>query len=435
MKIYNYLCGITLVLVLCACSEDEYGKHCDIDYPIPSILSVTENVEVGGDITIEGENFVEPNYVSVDGISLEIKSQDSNTIVAALPRIFEASTIVVQNAYGRYSEEEITVRPIYPSAEEIYVTSWPREITKGRPLIVRGENMDLVSSVTIGTTTIEVNGLTQQQERLLVLVPEDLEEERAFITLRTVIGTVISSEEQFDVIEYDPDNWEPIDPVVLMDFEDGDMHYVSGDMPSSLCSASLNGGDGIVAVDGNNYFSLYAEEITGSFSMWSYLGSLKLELSKPIDVSEFHDPYISFYWNSDDNIGSFQLSVTQGEQVGGSTFSPGMTDSTYDPYAKYDLYTLRPTNKEWHCITARLKDLIVENWGGDFQEFDVYGQISTVELVFKQINGAYWNGLYGTENPEGIYDYTQQANHLFKANIDKIMITDGPYTFDGYPQK
>ena len=74
-------------------------------------------------------------------------------------------------------------------------------------------------------------------------------------------------------------------------------------------------------------------------------------------------------------------------------------------------------------------------WGGDFKEFDLYGQITAVELIFKQINGAYWNGLYGTDSPEGIYDYSVQGNTEFKANIDKIMITDGPYTFDGYPER
>ena len=146
------------------------------------------------------------------------------------------------------------------------------------------------------------------------------------------------------------------------------MLFRSGDMPSNLCKASLNGaGNGIESKDGANYFSLYAKDITGSYSMWSFLGSLKMEFASPIDVSEFHDPYITFYWNSDDNIGSFQLSISQGEAIGGSTFSPGKTDKTYDPDAKYDLYTLRPTNKQWHCITARLKDLIVENWGGDFK--------------------------------------------------------------------
>ena len=152
-------------------------------------------------------------------------------------------------------------------------------------------------------------------------------------------------------------------------------------------------------------------------------------------MSEFHDPYISFYWNSDDNIGSFQLAVSQGEQKGGGTFAPGKTDKKYDPEAKYDLYTLRPTNKKWHCVTARLKDLVVESWGGDFKEFDLFGQITDIELVFKQVNGVYWNGKYGTENPDDIYNYGSQDNKEFKANIDKIMITDGPYTLNGYPEK
>lgn len=437
MKIVNYITAVTALLVIAtSCSEDKYGKYSEIEYPVPVISSVTTDVGVGEEITIIGENFAIPSSASIDGISMKIVSQDASKIVAVLPRLFKASSVVVHNAYGRYSEEERIVKPIYPAAEEIKVTSWPKQITKGRPLIVRGPNMDLVTQVTIGSTTISVNGLMQQQERLLVLIPETFTESSAFITLRTIVGSAITSEEEFDVVAYDPTNWEPIDPAVLMDFEDGQLHYLSGDMPSNLCTAKLNGaGNGITPIDGNNYFSLYAKDITGSYSMWSYLGSLKMEFSKPVDVSEFHDPYISFYWNSDDNIGSFQLAINQGEQKGGATFAPGKTERKYDPDAKYDLYTLRPTNKNWHCITARLKDLVVENWGGDFKEFDLFGQITAIELVFKQINGVYWNGKYNTADPDDIYNYGLQGNKEFKANIDRIMITDGPYTLNGYPDK
>ena len=436
MKIVKYISAITFLLVVgTSCSEDKYGEHSDIEYPIPAISSVTTDIGVGEEITIMGENFATPSTVSIDGISMKIVSQEETKIVAVLPRIFKAASVVVNNAYGRRSQEEKIVKPIYPNAEDIQVTSWPKQITKGRPLIVRGPNMDLVTQVTVGTTTIAVNGLAQQQERLLVLVPETFKESSATITLKTIVGSVISSDEEFEVIEYDPINWEPIAPAIMMDFEDGEMHYSGGDMPSSLCTAKLNGaGNGISAIDGN-YFSLYAKDITGSYSMWSYLGSLKMDFEKPIDISEFHDPYITFYWNSDDNIGSFQLAINQGEQKGGATFSPGKTDKRFDPDAKYDLYTLRPTNKEWHCVTARLKDLIVENWGGGFKEFDLFGQIDAIELIFKQINGVYWNGKYRTEEAEGIYNYNEQGNKLFKANIDKIMITDGPYTLNGYPDK
>lgn len=438
MKIIQYISAVAFVLVTAtSCSEDQYGEHSEMDYPIPTITSVTSDVEVGGEITIIGENFAAPSTVSIDGISMNITFQDDKKIVAVLPRLFKTSSIIVRNAFGRSSEEKMVVKPIYPAAEEITVTSWPKQITKGRPLIVRGHNMDLVTQVSVGSVTISVNGLNQQQERLLVLVPETLEESSATIVLKTIVGSTISLGNELPVIEYDPVNWEPIEPVVLMDFEDGDMHYLSGDMPSALCTAKLNGaGNGIVSPDGsNNYFSLYAKEITGAYSMWTYLGSLKTVFAKPIDMSEFHDPYISFYWNSDDNIGSFQLAVSQGEQKGGGTFAPGKTDKKYDPEAKYDLYTLRPTNKKWHCVTARLKDLVVESWGGDFKEFDLFGQITDIELVFKQVNGVYWNGKYGTENPDDIYNYGSQDNKEFKANIDKIMITDGPYTLNGYPEK
>lgn len=438
MKIINYISAVAIfLLTVTSCSEEEYGENSSIDYPIPVISSVTPDVAVGEEITITGENFTSPSSVTVDDISLNIVSQEDKKIVAVLPRIFKTSSIVVRNAFGRYSEEKILVKPIYPSEQQIIVTSWPKQITKGRPLIIRGLNLDLVTQVTIGTVNISVNGLNQQQERLMVLVPETIEDSSASISLKTIVGSTISLNGTLPIVEYDPTNWNPIEPAVLMDFEDGEMHYENGDMPSNLCTAKLNGaGNGIISPDGSkNYFSLYAKEITGSYSMWTYLGSLKMTFSKPIDVSEFHDPYISFYWNSDDNIGSFQMAVEQGSQKGGATFSPGKTDKQYDPAAKYDLYTLRPTNKQWHCITARLKDLVVENWGGDFKEFDLFGQINSIELVFKQINGVYWNGKYDTENPDDIYNYGVQGNKEFKANIDKIMITDGPYTLNGYPKK
>lgn len=438
MKIINYISAVAMLLVMAtSCSEDQYGEHSEIKYPIPVISSVTPDVAVGGEITIIGENFTAPVSVSVDGLNMSIVSQNDKKVIAILPRIFKTSSIVVRNAFGRYSEEKMLVKPIYPVAEEIIVNSWPKQIIKGRPLIVRGLNMDMVTQVTVGNVNIPVDGLSQQQERLLVLIPETIKESSATISLKTIVGTTISLNEALPVVEYDPINWDPIEPAILMDFEDGEMHYVSGDMPSNLCTAKLNGaGNGIVTPDGSkNYFSLYAKEITGSYSMWSYLGSLKMTFTRPIDMSEFHDPYISFYWNSDDNIGSFQLAVDQGKQKGGATFAPGKTDKRYDPAAKYDLYTLRPTNKQWHCVTARLKDLIVESWGGGFKEFDLFGQINAIELVFKQINGVYWNGKYDTENPDDIYNYGAQGNKEFKANIDKIMITDGPYTLNGYPEK
>ncbi|MDY5977703.1 hypothetical protein [Phocaeicola plebeius] len=432
----RYLYFLFLLLVFASCSNEQYGEHSDVNYPIPTVISITEDVAVGEQITIKGTNFIAPNSVSLDGISLKIVSESETEIVAILPRIFNTASLVVKNALGRANEEELLIKPIYPASEEICVSEWPNEITKGRPLIIRGTNMDLVTSVALGSTTIEVDGLTQQQERLLVLVPDDLSETSSDIVLRTIVGSTIQSSGSFEIKDYDPNNWEPISPNVILDFEDGDLHYVSGDMPNSLCEAKLNGGE-IDKIEANkdNYFSLYAKDIMGTYSMWSYLGSIKYVLDRPVDLAEFHDPYISFLWNSDDNIGSFQLSVTQGTKVGGGTFNPGITDRTYDENAKYDLYTLRPTNKQWHCVTARLKDLVVENWGGDFKGIDILGQINAIEFVFKQINGAYWiQGAYGTENPEDIYDYSVQGNHLFKANIDNIMITDGPYTLNGYPE-
>ncbi|MDU1890388.1 MAG: hypothetical protein E6767_06825 [Dysgonomonas sp.] len=429
MKTLKYISiVISLLLVIPSCKEDDYGKHTDIDLPIPLIKTITKDPKVGETIVITGENFVTPNTITIDGISMEILSQDANRIEAVLPRLFEAAPVVVRSAYGRYSENADVIKPIYPSAEEIVVTSWPDEITRGRPIAVRGTNMDMVKEVVIGSTKIDVNGLDQESSMLIVLIPTTVSETEATILLKTVIGTTIESA-VLPIIDYDPDSWTPIDPLVLVDFEDGVTHYLKGEMPDKQCSAQMNR-DGITAPQGNNFFSLYATDITGSYSMWSYLGSIKVEFRKPVNLSIFHDPFISFLWNSDDNIGSFQMAVTQGTRTGGGTFGPGITDDTYDPYTKLDLYTLRPTNGQWHRISARLSHFIVENWGGDFKNFDNNGMMNGFELVFKQINGVYWNGTWFT-NADDIYNYNVQGNRDFKVNIDQIMITDGPY--DGTP--
>lgn len=429
MKTLKYISiVISLLLVVSSCKEDNYGEHTDIDLPIPVIKTITADPMVGETIVITGENFVTPSTVSINGISMEILSQDINRIEAVLPRIFEAAPVIVRSAYGRYSENTDVLKPLYPEADEIVVDSWPPEITRGRPIVVRGTNMDLIKEVIIGSTKIEINGLNQESRMLIVLIPTTVTETESTIMLKTVIGTTIESG-TLPVIDYDPNSWTPIDPLVLIDFEDGVTHYLKGEMPDRQCTAQLNR-EGITAPEGNNFFSLYATNITGSYSMWSYLGSIKTEFRKPINLSIFHDPYISFLWNSDDNIGSFQMAVTQGTRTGGGTFNPGITDGTYDPYTKLDLYTLRPTNGQWHRISARLSTFIVESWGGGFTSFDNNGTINGIELVFKQINGVYWNGVW-SNNPDDIYDYNTQGNLDFKVNIDQIMITDGPY--DGTP--
>ena len=76
MKLIKYIGAVVLLLSMTtSCSEDKYGEHSEIVYPIPVVSSVTADVGVGEEIVIVGKNFVEPNSVMIDGISMEIVSQ------------------------------------------------------------------------------------------------------------------------------------------------------------------------------------------------------------------------------------------------------------------------------------------------------------------------------------------------------------------------
>lgn len=405
MKILHNILIISLVLFGISCSEDNYGEHTDINLPVPTVTSVTAEPIVGAEISIKGENYASPNTVSINGISMKIVSESVTEIRAVLPRIFEAAPIVVRNAYGRQSENEDIIKPKYPDASEITVTKWPMKILRGKNLVIEGTNVDLITEITIGTTVIAVNGLNQTPERMAAFVPANLEGTSSTIIVRTILGTTIES----GVLDIE-DSFAPADPILILDFEDGITHFTKGDVPDVDFTAQINR-SGIAPIEGNNFFSLYIQNIP---SNWSYLGSIKLTFSPALDLSEFTDPHFSFLLNSDDNICNFQVKTVQSGKVGGSYFANGVTNDSRDKW------TLRPTAGQWEWVTANMKKMINENWGGGFDGFDPQGSIEEIELIFKQVNAGYWNGV---DTDSGVF-----VNNLFKLNIDQVMITDGPYT-------
>ena len=404
--LYNiFLAIFSSLCVFSSCSDEEYGKDFDIDYPIPVIESVTEEPMVGDEIVITGTGFMSPNTLSIDGISMEIVSETETEIKAVLPRIFDSAPLVLVNACLNQCVEEFVINPNYPSMEEIQVLQWPSKITKGRSLVIQGENVDLITEVTIGGTAITVNGLTQSPTRIAVLAPTDLSE-TATIRAKTIYNNVIES--PVLTVEEPSDFYTPVDPIVIFDFEDEQTYFVKGDLSESNFTAQINR-DGIMPGRGQNFFSFYADNIA---SNWDYLGSLKITFDQPIDLIEFTDPHISFLINSDDNVCNFQVSVVQDGKTGGSYFCNGVTGNPLDAWM------LRPTYGEWQWVSARLVDLLNEDWGGGFTQLDPNGKIEAIELVLKQVNAGYWDG---TTSAGGVF-----VNNKFRMNLDQVMITDGP---------
>lgn len=405
--LYNILVSAFLITAVSACTDSDYGKDFDIDYPVPAIQSVTEEPMIGQEITIKGTGFASPNTVSINGISMKIVSETETEIKAILPRIFEAAPLVLKNVYMKQCLEEITILPKYPAMEEIKVLQWPSKIIRGRSVVIKGENVDLIKEVTIGESTVKVNGLTQSPGQIVVLAPKELPDATTVI-VKTMYNNTISSSAL--PVEDPSDIFIPVDPIVLFDFEDGQTYFTKGDLAESNFTAQINRG-GITPGRGQKFFSFYADNIA---SNWDYLGSIRITFDQPIDLAEFTDPHISFLLNSDDNVCNFQVKVVQDGKIGGSYFCNGVTGNPLDAWM------LRPTKGEWQWVSARLVDLINENWGGDFVKFDPNGRIEEVELILKQVNAGYWDG---TTSEGGVF-----VNKKFKMNLDQVMITDGAVT-------
>lgn len=402
--IYNIIVCTFLVAMVSSCTDSEYGKDYDIDYPVPVIEKVTEDPAVGQEITISGSGFVSPNTVSVNGISMKVVSETKTEIKAILPRIFEAASLVVKNVYMKECMEQFVIIPKYPAIEEILVTQWPAKIVKGRAVVIKGTNVDMIKSVTIGDATLTINGLTQSPDQIVVLAPSELPA-TAKISVKTMYGN--SMESPMLNVEEPSDIFTPVQPIVILDFEDGITHFTKGDLSEPNFTAQINR-SGIAPARGKNFFSFYADNIN---SNWDYLGGIKLTFAKPLDLAEFTDPHISFLLNSDDNVCNFQVKVVQDGKVGGSYFCNGVTGNPLDAWM------LRPTKGEWQWVSARLVDLITDNWGGDFVKLNPNGKIEEIELILKQVNAGYWDGV---TSEGGVF-----VNKKFKLNLDQVMITDG----------
>lgn len=401
MKAYKILIA---AILLTSCSN-EYGKFFDIDYPVPSIKSVTENPMVGDTITILGSGFVAPNTVSVNNISMKVAKEDESGIRAILPRIFTASPLVVKNVYKMQNEETFMITPRYPEMSQIQVLEWPSKVIRGRSIVLKGTNVDLITSVTVGESTTAINGLNQTPDQIVFLAASDLPD-HVKIVATTMYGNKLES--PLIPVE-DPGNIIiPVDPVKIFDFEDGVTHYSAGEMAAGTYTSQINR-SGIVPGRGDKSYSFYTDNLP---SQWTYLGSLIYEPSTPINLAAFTDPHISFMINSADNVCNFQVAMVQDGKTGGSYFANGVTGNPLDAWM------LRPTHGEWQWVTARLKDLLKENWGGDFKSFDPNGKISRIELVLKPVNAGYWDG---TTSAGGVF-----VNKKFRLNLDQVMITDGP---------
>lgn len=399
MKVFkNILSIICFSVLLTGCSEKDYGENSDIDIPVPVLNEIPEKGNVGTEITIVGENFVAPNYVMLGETPLTVVSETKTSVVVKLPRVFSRSAITVENVFRRISEENFFIAPIYPDRDAIKVTEWPTEIPKGQSIVIKGENVDLITDVTVAGQTFKIDAAVQQPGTLTVVMPANLVGTSSKIVAKTILNTYLESTE-LSITEFNGE-------VILCDFEDGNLLTNLGDMTGINYTLQSTRKD-IEPAEGKHFLSLYAD---GNLGFWVDLGAIVIR--KTVDLSIFNDPHLSFLYNSGDNVANFQVGAIQGKRVTGGDFKPALTGNDLD-----DLM-LRPTKGEWQWISVRLADMLVYAWGSDSSPFDPKGQLDGFDFILKQLIASRWTG---TE--VGPVD---NVNKVFKLNLDQISITDGP---------
>lgn len=147
--------------LLSGCSgEKPYSSDYDIAWPRPVIQSITPTpkVQVSSQISVKGSGLDKILAVTVDGKTVTVVQATDGELTLKLPRRFATSALSITNLYRQTVVSNEKLEPTYPP---IAITAFPTTIQAGRPFEIRGQNVDLITSVTIGGNSITVNGSSE----------------------------------------------------------------------------------------------------------------------------------------------------------------------------------------------------------------------------------------------------------------------------------
>ncbi|MEA5461086.1 IPT/TIG domain-containing protein [Arcicella sp. LKC2W] len=390
---------LTGAAFLTACEKEKmFGEGFDIPYPLPVIVGFTpNNALVGSEITISGENLDKTNSVTIgaEKVSAEIIAKSASSVKIKLPRRFSAGVINLSTAFEKSTSSGQVYTPKYPATS---VTKWPTEITQTQDIILRGDNMDLIKEIEVGAFKIVANASSLSTTQavfpttnlaLKVGTKLTIKVSKAFGDLTNNVSPAL------DVKEFDPANtaFIPEAPVILADYENGLNNYVGG---TKIAQSGINLSK-ITKGRGEKYLTVKTNDADG----WtSDLGSMSF---KDINISDFHDPHLTFMVNTNGQRGYFQLEIQQNGVKGGGHFTGASSSSPEDDYTF-------PVTKGWEWRSISLKNFPWENWWGSSNGklvFNPKGKIENIAFTFKQGNGG------------------SNGSKVFELNLDQIMVTDG----------
>ncbi|GAB4427309.1 MAG: hypothetical protein OHK0039_45550 [Bacteroidia bacterium] len=381
----------TLLVVACQ-KETPFSENYDIQFPLPTITGISpETADIESEIRIQGQNLDRVIQVEIGVNKRVIKNEDivsksATEVVVRVPRLAEAGLVSVSTNLAKKATGTTIFRPVYA---KVVVEEWPSLIYRGQSIKIKGQNMDMVTAVAIGATRVKVEGGAATVAELSLSTEGLALPDEVVLVVEGRNGVENATSPAIPVQNFDPNaTYDPVDPIVVWDFEDGTNPFVAMDITPE------NGLNlGTAHARGDNYLSVKEASIP---SAWGTTVG-RITTAAPISLSGFHEPHLTFLVNTNGNQGYFQLEMAMNGNRDGGHFTAASSSNPSDNYV------FQTNGWEWRSID--LAGFAWEDWFGDgLMDVDPEGTIDEIAFFFKQGNGT---------NP-------------FEIHIDQVMITDGP---------
>jgi hypothetical protein len=374
--IYRIVLFTAIIAVVSGCKkEDPFSKDYDINLPVATITSISdEKPFVGDTITLQGENLTTTQSVAIGVYTFKILEKQDNFLKVEVPRVIEGGTITLTNAYKRIS---VSVQSLQPQFYPAIVSTWPAEIQRGKAFIIKGENLDLIKEVKVNGKLSSIVGSATSNQASYATAGIELGE-TAFIEVIPKTGEKQTSPE-LPVIA--PINtYLPQQTIMLWDFET---------LPATTEGW---GGSPYTATNGPGFFGKEYKISSPAGNGWNgcYIRLTNNNGGQGFDLSAFTSPHITFLVNTYGKKGYANPAIT----IGGSESDKHFTGQG-GQYS--DNYMISTQGWEW-----RSYDLEAMGWP------DIKGKLDKIDIWFR-------GGNVGDTEP-------------FEIALDQVMITDGPLT-------
>lgn len=359
---------------LVGCEQNPFSALYDIKLPAVTVDSISNDKPFVGDtIKIYGANLNTVQTIAVDVYTFNIVEKKTNYIKVIVPRIVVAGQISITNVYKRqYVSTQVLKPQFYPAI----VATWPTEIQKGKPFVLKGQNLDLVLNVKVNGVPAALMGSASPTKVAYATAGMDLGD-MVIIEITPKVGEKQTSP-GLPVVA--PKNtYVPQQTLMLWDFE--------------TAPTTTAGWGGVAFTSGvvdNGFFGKAYEVHSATGNGWNgaYIRLTNNNGGQGFDLTAYSKPYITFLVNTKGKKGYVNPAIT----IGGSESDKHFTGQG----GQYtDNYMMQTTGWEW-----RSYDLEAMGWS------NIKGKVDKIDLWFR-------GGNVGTSDE-------------FEIMIDQVMITDGP---------